>query len=194
MDLFNRLVVTVLSLLLAAGGIMVSMAVGGGLPPSLPQQQPQLAPLLEWLQGLPPPYPYWSVVGGAALAAVALLVLYLEVRPPARSPALLVSRDERGTVTVSMPGLRRLAEHVARTQPGVENAEARARVSGAGVAFMCRVLVAPQVSTPELAARIREELSATVERHTGRPASRIDVHVVVREEAAVRRLPRERSA
>jgi hypothetical protein len=180
-DLFNRLVVTLLAALLLAGSLLVLLIAAGWLPGSA--EEGSFA--LRWLAGEVREVPataFPGLIAAAAGSAVAgLVLLWIELRVPRRAPGMVIRRDKQGTVTVSMNGLRRLAEHVIGEIPGVERVVSEARRGRDGVAFRLKVAVRPDASTPELATEIRERMSAAVRHHIGQPLSktRIDVYTHV---------------
>lgn len=179
MDLFNRLIVTLLALVLTIGGALVVGVAAGLLQPSLFVQAPGLARLAFSIRDLPGMDSFWAGAGGGGATLTGLLLLWLELRPRRRERLLVLQRNKSGEVTVSLLGLRRLAEHVVSSLPDVQNVTAEARSSKDGVAFCCHVLLKPEANTPALAAEIRERLSNAVMAHVGLPASIIHVHTRV---------------
>lgn len=181
MELFNRLLVTLLACCTAAGGAFVLAVAGGMVGPDALEQAPALQSAVAGLQGLSG----WSAAvgsgAGAAAIGLGLLLLVLELRPSKQGGQVTIREDRLGSVTVSLQGLRRLADHVVRELPGVEGVLSDARNTGKGVRFACRVVVAPEVSTPDLSEQIRERLGEAVRNHIGQPASltRIDVQAQV---------------
>ncbi len=177
MNLFNRLVVTLLALALVLAGLFIFLVAGGALAPAAIAPYPPLAGAVSWLRtfdGIPA-----LPAGGAAAAVLGLIVLTLELRTPGRPGELLLQQDGLGLVTVSLNGLRRLAEHVVHDVPGVDAVVSDARPAHDGLHFSCRVVVRPEASTPELADEIRKRLGAAVAHHLGQPAARIHIHARV---------------
>ena len=179
MDLFNRLIVTLLALVLAGAGLLVLGIAAGLAQPSLLSQAPELARLAILIQDLPGLGAFWAGAGGGGSALAGVLLLWLELRPRRRDKLLFLQRDKTGEVTVSLVGLTRLAEHVVGSVPDVQTVSAEAKPSREGVAFCCRVVLKPEANTPALAQEIRERLSNAVLSHLGLPATTIHVHTRV---------------
>lgn len=179
MDLVNRLIVTLLAVTLVITGGFVVGATSGWMPPAALAQSPGLARLVVALQDLPGMNTFWAGAGGGGSLAVGLVLLWLEVRPRRRERLLVLQRDKTGEVTVSLVGLKRLADFVVGELPGVETVVSDARASRGGVQFSCRLLVKPDANTPALADAIRSRLSTAVEAHVGLPATTIHIHTRV---------------
>jgi hypothetical protein len=179
MNLFNRLVVTLLAAILTLGGAAVLAAISGWLRPA----DLALVPGSEWAVGqlreLPGMSLFWTALGALGGALVGLVLLTLELRPSRRDREIVLKRDKLGAVNVSLVGLRRLAEHVIGEIPGIQSVRSEARPTRQGVAFQCHVLVLPDANTAVLAEEIRTQVAAAVERHIGRPAAPIHVHAQV---------------
>lgn len=176
MHLFNRLVVTLLAALLALGGAFTFGAAYGWPDARTLQSVPALVSLAGQLRELPPVY---VTSGGLAALFLGLMVVYLELRVPDRNPGMVIQRDKHGSTTVSLAGLKRLAEHVIGDIPGVETIRAEARDGRNGVEYFLRVVLLPETSAPDLSEEIRARLGAASAHHLGRRAARIDVHTQV---------------
>jgi hypothetical protein len=182
MNLFNRLLaILVAGCLLLAG--LLGLAGVSGLADGPEVEQAGhllgLANAADALRHLPGVGSLWVGVGAAGLTLLGLALLALEVRPARRGPELLLQRDRGGVVSVSLHGLRRLADHVVAGVPGVETVVSEARPTRKGLDFSCRIVLLPESSAPDVADTIRARLDAAVRQHTGLPASRIDVHTRV---------------
>jgi hypothetical protein len=180
-DLFNRLLAIVLAALLVVGGAFVLAATAGWLTPGALQQAPGLAPLANAVQQLPGMGLFWTAAGSILSILGGATLLALELRSPRTSREVLIARDKFGAVTVSLGGLRRLAEHVIREIDGVEGVASEARRTRSGVSFRCRVALAPEANSADLATLIRERLCMAVQNHLGRQDTlgRIDIHTQV---------------
>jgi hypothetical protein len=188
-DLFNRLLATLLAILLIAGGALLLAASAGWLTPESLGQAPGLVPLVAGLRELPGMGMFWTAAGSIAAVLAGSTLLALELRPPRAGRELLISRDKFGAVTVSMAGLRRLAEHVIRGIEGVEAVASEARRTRKGLEFHCRVAVAPEANSVQLAGEMRERLASAIQNHLGREDHpvRIDIHTQVGALAPTRR-------
>lgn len=181
MDLLNRLIVTLLAVTLVIAGGFVVGASSGWMPATALAQAPGLARLAVSLQDLPGMTSFWTSVGGGGSLVVGLVLLWLEVRPRRRDRLLILQRDKTGEVTVSLVGMKRLADFVIGELPGVETVVSEARAARGGLQFRCNLLVKPDANAPALAEAIRARLSSAVEAHVGVPATTIHIHTRVGE-------------
>jgi hypothetical protein len=179
MNLFNRLVTILLAVLLALAGVSGLVALGGGLTSGVLQEAPGLRWLEQLVRELPAGAAAWAMSGALLSLVAGLALLVLELRVPGRGRELMIRRDRLGCVSVSLAGLRRLADHVVGGVPGVEAVISEARQTRDGVTFRCRVVVEPEASTPELAAEIRSRVGEAVRRHIGQSVTRVHVHAQV---------------
>lgn len=181
MDLLNRLIVTLLAIMLVTAGGFVVGASSGWMPASTLGQAPALARLAVTLQDVSGMTSFWVSAGGGGSLVLGLVLLWLEVRPRRRERLLILQRDKIGEVTVSLVGMKRLADFVIGDLPGVEAVASEARANGEGLQFRCKLVVKPDANTPALAETIRTRLSSAVETHVGLPATTIHIHTRVGE-------------
>jgi hypothetical protein len=179
MDLFNRLIVTLLAIMLVVCGGLLVGSTTGLIHPSQLHQVPELAQLAVRLSDLPGMGTFWAGAGGGSGAVIGLILLWLELRPRRRERLLILQRDKTGEVTVAISGLKRLADYVVGQMPQVESVTSEARPRRDGVAFVCRVQVKPDAHTPALAQEIKDRISSAVISHVGLPATTIHVHTRV---------------
>jgi hypothetical protein len=179
MNVFNRLVMIIVAVLIIVGGVITMGGAGHWLPASGFEPVRPLVELVNGLAELDGNRSLWTMIGGLLAALGGLALLFLELRVPRHGRELLLHQDKLGSVTVSVPGLRRLADHVVGGVTGVEEVVSEARPTREGIAFRCRVVLKPESSTPRVAEEIREQLGNAVRHHTGQPASSIDVHAQV---------------
>ena len=177
---FNFLLAVLLAALLLLGGAAVAIAASTGwLSPASLQETPGLRWLGDALSGWTGYHPLGAGLFGGLAAVLGLCLLILELRAPRRGRDVTIRRDKLGSVSVSLTGLRRLAEHVISEIRGVETVMAEAHPGRDGVSFACRIVVAPDVSTPELAEQIRVRLAEAVLNHLGQPVARVHIHTQV---------------
>lgn len=175
MNLFNRLLGAVIALKLMMLGILLGAVVLGwvtafnlGVPLAF------ATALDEYMAG--PGFRYtWGPVGAVTTLVAGFALLVAEVRVPRPPREVVLKEDRLGSVAVSLPGLRKLAEHVVGEVAGVEAVHAQARHTRNGLHFRCRIQVKPEVSTPDLAEEVRARLSGAVENHVGQTPARIDI-------------------
>ncbi len=187
MNAFNRAFMVLLSLLLAAGGLFVFTIVSG-LMTETSSTAPEYIRAYQYIRGYSDlAAPTWLAASlGAALIGVGLFVAELPLRKP-RAKKLTLRNDAAGSVTVSMSGLRRLADHVISAIPGVERVQTEANADSKGLSLDCHLQLAPDTSAPTLAAEVRELVSNTMEQHIGRAPVRVDIHTQVGQSSGIRR-------
>ena len=130
----------------------------------------------------------WAAVGlGVLLAGLALVWLAVVRSTEARERAARVRLSggsgnglyRSGEVTVGMGSLHALVAHVAEQDPAVREAAPRLRLGRKGWQIGCRLSVVPDASIPDVVARLKGEIGAALERHTGLPVVRTDLDVQV---------------
>ena len=187
MNAFNRAFMVLLSLALAAGGLLVFLIVSGLLTDTF-STTPEYIRTYQYIRSYSEISAQWWLAGslGATVVGVGLFFAELPLRKP-RAKKLTLRSDAAGSVTVSMNGLRRLAEHVIATVPGVERVQTEADADNKGLSLDCHLQLAPDTSAPALAAEVRELVSNTMEQHTGRAPIRVDIHTQVGQPTGIRR-------
>src|SRR4051812_25463982 len=136
MNLFNRLLAILVAGALVLAGVLALLGVLGAAGSADPQAAGQLAPVARAaaLARVPGVSPLWIGVGAGGAALLGLALLALELRPAPRRE-LLLQRDRSGVVSVSLLGLRRLADHVVGAVPGVETVVSEAHPTRKGLDF-----------------------------------------------------------
>jgi hypothetical protein len=182
-DLFNRIAGIVIALVLLVAGLFVLLG-PSLIPPASLEGFPALRELLIALQGFLERDQGTVLAAGGAATVLGALLLGLQMHNPRKSRRVTIHRDKTGTVTISLVGLRRLADHVIGAIPGVQASVSEAQPTSSGLVFRCQVAVAPEASTLQLAEEIRARVSEAVENHTGRPVARVHVDAQVSQPGA----------
>lgn len=112
MNAFNRLVMAALAVILLALAVAVLLVVTGALAAGSVAPGGLLADLAHRLTADGTDQAVATAVS-AVVALGALVLLWLEIRPPRRSQPFVVSDTEVGRVTVERDGVCRLAEKTA---------------------------------------------------------------------------------
>jgi uncharacterized alkaline shock family protein YloU len=191
-SVFNRLLIILLALLLlvAAGAVLLT---------ALRVTQPeQLAPspwfvdrLVPFTQ-LDPTLWTWVVGVCVVLLLVALLLLFIELRPgPRAAPRITLKQDGLGRVTVARDGVRELVNREAGLVAGVMEVRSHVEEDPTGLRILCRISVDPSSSVPEITQELQERLKAVVEHHLGRSVAEVSVDAQVAPLVSDRR-PRRR--
>jgi len=188
MNAFNRAFMVLLSLALALAGLAVFVVTAGMVTTDTVSSPPEFVRAIQSIHSASEgAEPVWTGSSfGALLLGLILFIAELPLRRP-RPKQLTLQSDASGVVTVSVNGLRRLSERVAGAIPGIEQVETDARVVGKQLNLDCHLQLAPETNAPDLAAAVRQALSASMEQHIGRPPARIDVHTQVGRPTAIRK-------
>jgi hypothetical protein len=179
MNVFNRVLVVVLS-------IVVLVGAAAALLTSLHAIQPQVAPH-PWLVDRLLPFAQldatlgaWTMGVSLALIVLALLLLVLELRPEPRPPArITLKEDGLGRVTVALDGIRELADREAGRVSGVMRAHSRVVAEPQGVRIAGRVSVDPACSVPDITRELQSRLKDAVEHHVGLAVTEVSVDAQV---------------
>ena len=180
MNVFNRLLIVVLDLLLliAAGAVLLT-AVGVVKPQQLaptPWLRDRLIPFTQ----LEPTSWNWTVGASIVLLLLGLLLLFFELRPgPREAPRITLKQDGLGRVTVARDGVRKLVDREAGQVAGVMEVRSRVEEDSEGLRILCRLSVDPTKSVPEVTQELQERAKMAVEHHLGRPVAAISVDAQV---------------
>jgi len=136
----------------------------------------------------------WSWVVGVCvvLLLVALLLLFIELRPgPRAAPRITLKQDGLGRVTVARDGVRELVNREAGLVAGEMEVRSHVEENPTGLRILCRTPVDPSNSVPEITRELQERLKAVVEHHLGRSVAEVSVDAQVAPLVSDR-LPRRR--
>ena len=192
MNLFNRVVVSLLALLLLVASGLVLLVVLGLV-------RPEQLPLGPWIQdGLAVlarrerPEWGWAIGISLALLPLTLLLLLLELRLRREAAPLTIKQNGAGRITVAREGVRELVTREASRVTGVMEASSRLEEGADGLRILCRVSVDPTASVPQLSQEVQERVKAAIEHHLGRPVTQVTVHTQLAPLAGRRSAPRVR--
>jgi hypothetical protein len=179
--LFNRLLIILLAVVVLVAATAVLLTTLGMIQPG------QLASAGSWyvdrlvpFTQLDPTTSGFTVGVCLALVVLALVLLFLELRPgPREAHRITLKDDEMGRVTVALDGLRQLADREAARIEGVTRAESRVEEQPPGLRVSCRVSVDPECSVPDMTQKLRERLKTAVEHHVGLVVTTISVDAQV---------------
>ena len=170
MDRFNRLVVAVIALAVAAAaGVVLAAAAGLWLPP------PTLGATLgaELTASLTAPTA-WAIALAAVVLVVALAVIAAEVGPR-RPREVLVSESEGGDVTVALTTVKEFVERVVEGLSDVRRAVASVRPEPDGLRVVCHVEANASAVLDALGEAIRQEVEREVAAHLCLEVRRVEV-------------------
>jgi len=189
MNVFNRIIMTLLGLVLVVGGVLgllgaLAASVGtqvlttlgiGHLVTLVSPFSPCLAAALPAALGIASKL----LIVGAIGVVLGVIVLVLELRGLRRPRPIALFEDPQGRVTISQDSLRVLVEHEAARVPGVRRASARVQAKGEGLVVHCNLAIWPDYSLPEMAAAVQQQVREAVKDLLGQALARLDIETTV---------------
>jgi uncharacterized alkaline shock family protein YloU len=167
MNVFNRIAMIVVSLILLFIGVIGILLLNGVLRPA------NLNILLLYNLAL---YiaarrgvdfgPALTVCIVLALAGLAILIFELLPRR-GEAERYVVRQDSLGTVTVERSSIADLVQHEARRVPGVLEVHPEVSHASDGLHLFTRTTVEPEVEAPALGQELQERIKTSVQSHMG---------------------------
>ena len=176
MNVFNRTIVILLSLVAIAFSIIVFLLLGGVVRPSQVSPAGLLVSLWSYFAQLNPTNATIAAVVCALIVLVALIVLMLELLLRRREPAqFLVREDPLGNVTIARSSVRRLVGYVSASVPGVVETRQTVDKGRDGLRVQVRALLVPQVDAPAVGQSLQEKVRQSIQDHLGLPVAQVQV-------------------
>jgi hypothetical protein len=114
------------------------------------------------------------------LIVVALVLLFLELRPEPRPAArITLKEDGNGRVTAPLESVRKLVDWEAGHLAGVTPARSQVTQGADGVQILCRVSVAPASNVPDLTQELQERIKSAVQHDVGVAVTEVSVDAQV---------------
>src|ERR1700693_6656742 len=158
MNVFNRIIVILLSLVAIAFSIIVFLLVGGVVRPTQVGPGGLLLGLWSFFRSLNPTNATIAVVVCALVVIVALIVFILELNIINREPAqFVVQEDSLGKVTVARSSVRKLVGYESATVPGVIETRQTVDKGRDGLRVRVRALLLPEVDGPAVGYTLLEK-------------------------------------
>jgi hypothetical protein len=176
MNVFNRIVMLLLSAALLAFGIIGLLLIGGLIAPAAVSPNGVLLRQWRFFTQLNTADATTAAIVCAVLALVGFILLILELLPRRREPAqFLVRQDGQGKVTVARSSVRDLVQFEAAAVPGVM--ETRQAVDGGrkGLRVRVRASIAPEAEAPKVGETLQERVQTAIQRHIGLPVAEVQV-------------------
>ncbi|GCE47502.1 hypothetical protein EI42_01040 [Thermosporothrix hazakensis] len=173
-NVFNRIVLLILSILAIVFGILALLILGGLVSPA------QLSPG-GFLHGL------WSSIGMSSgpgrttalissIVALGLGLVFLGIELlPGRRGEFVIRRDGLGTVSVARNSIDELVGRVAGSVPGVREVREDVEKGDKGLRVWVRAAVAPDVVAPDVARTLQEQVHSALQNNLGLPVSEVRV-------------------
>jgi uncharacterized alkaline shock family protein YloU len=183
MNIFNRIFMVVLALLVCAFGTTVFLLLTGIV---IPRNQ-----YLRYILALYNAYRAVALLRGASpntaiiiaflVGLVGLILLVLELLPIGRvfrrpeGKPYVVRQDTIGEVTVHRSMVRDLVEHEATTVPGVVHAEPHVHDKPDGLQIAVDASLAWDADAPSVGQSLQERIKDSVQTHLGLPVTQVQV-------------------
>jgi hypothetical protein len=175
MNVFNRVLIILLSLLVLAGATVVLLAMLGVAQPEHLAPTPWIRDRLQVLVQLNPAARARTIIASVVALLLAIVLVFFELRPARRDARLELKQDALGRVTVAHEVARELVRREAGRIAGIMDVHPRLDVDSRGLRILCRVSVDPTASLPELTQQLQERVKASIEHHLGRPVTEVSV-------------------
>ena len=176
MNVFNRIIVILLSLVAIAFSIIVFLLVGGVVRPTQVSPGGLLLGLWSFFAQLNPTSATIAVIVCALVVIVAVIVFILELNILGREPAQFVVREESlGKVTVARSSVRRLVGYESMTIPGVVETRQTVDKGRDGLRVQVRALLLPEVDAPAVGQTLQEKVQQSIQGHIGLPVTEVQV-------------------
>ena len=176
MNVFNRMIMILLSLGAIAFSSLVFLLVGGVVRPTQVSPGGYLLGLWSYFAQLNPANATIAVVVCAFVVLVAVIVLLLELNILGREPAQFVVREDTlGKVTVARSSVRKLVGYEAASVAGVIETRQAVDKGRAGLRVRVRALLLPDVDAPAVGHTLQEKLQQSIQGHIGLPVAEVQV-------------------
>jgi hypothetical protein len=176
MNVFNRIIVILLSLAAVAFSIIVFLLVGGVVRSTQVSPGGLLLGLWSFFAQLNPTNATIAVVVCALVVIVALIVFILELNIINREPAqFVVQEDSLGKVTVARSSVRKLVGYESATVPGVIETRQTVDKGRDGLRVRVRALLLPEVDAPAVGHTLQEKVQQSIQGHIGLPVAEVQV-------------------
>ena len=176
MNVFNRIIMILLSLAAIAFSFIVFLLIGGVVRPTQVSPGGLLLGLWRSFAQLNPTNATIAAVVCALVVIVALILLILELNIIQREPAqFVVQEDSLGKVTVARSSVRKLVGYESATVPGVIETRQTVNKGRDGLRVQVRALLLPEVDAPAVGHTLQEKLQQSIQGHIGLPVAEVQV-------------------
>jgi uncharacterized alkaline shock family protein YloU len=176
MNVFNRSIMILLSLVAIAFSIIVLLLVGGVVRPAQVSPGGFLLNLWGLFAQLNSTNATIAAVVFALVVIVAVILLIFELNILGREPAQFVVReDSLGKVTVARSSVRKLVGYEAAAVPGVIETRQAVEKGRDGLRVHIRALLLPEVDAPEVGHILQEKVQQSIQGHIGLPVTEVQV-------------------
>src|SRR5919199_138571 len=193
MNVFNRILVILLDLVLLAGAVIVLLVAFGVLAPA--QLLPSVlagtgvGPWLSSFAAMPSNATLLTTVVTVVVILLGLALLIAEVRPERQPQALTLRQDGLGSVTVRMASVRDLIASTAAQIPTVLQVQPDIVATSQGLQIRCRAALSPEASIPQISAELQAGIRQAVEQHLGMKVAQVAVQAQLEPLAGIGSVP-----
>jgi uncharacterized alkaline shock family protein YloU len=176
MNVFNRMIMILLSVAAIAFSSIVFLLVGGVVRPSQVSPGGFLLGLWGLFAQLNSTNATIAAVVFALVVIVAVILLIFELNILGREPAQFVVREDGlGKVTVARSSVRKLVGYEAAAVPGVIETRQAVDKGRDGLRVHIRALLLPEVDAPEVGHILQEKVQKSIQGHIGLPVTEVQV-------------------
>jgi hypothetical protein len=175
-NVFNRLLLLLLSLVALATGIVLILLEGGLVTAAQISPGGFLQRQWDFLSHLNQADATTTTLVGVGLALVGLILLIVELVPGKRPPAqFIIEHDAHGMVAVTRSSVNELVRHVAATVPGILETRGAVRQEQQGLRVRVQAAISPDAAAPEVGRTLQEKLQQALQHHLGLPVARVEI-------------------
>jgi hypothetical protein len=179
MNIFNRMVVILLDLVLLAGAILMLLITFGVVTTQqvLPGGTAETV-VGQWLASfatLPPSAALIATLGAALVLVLGLILLVYELRLAPQDTTIRVRDDGLGRVTVRRESVRDLIRHTTAQLPDVLQVDPQIDTGQQGLTIACRTSLTPDAHIPQVSAELQSRIKQAVEQHLGMKVANVTV-------------------
>jgi hypothetical protein len=196
MNIFNRMVVILLDLVLLAGAILILLITFGVVTTQqvLPGGTAETV-VGQWLASfatLPPSVALIATLGAALVLVLGLILLVYELRLAPQDTTIRVRDDGLGRVTVRRESVRDLIRHTIAQLPDVLQVDPQIDTGQQGLTIACRTSLTPDAHIPQVSAELQSRVKQAVEQHLGMKVANVTVQAQLEPLIGVDTRPRSR--
>jgi uncharacterized alkaline shock family protein YloU len=176
MNVFNRIIMILLSPTAIAFSIIVFLLVGGVIRPTQVSLGGSLLALWSFFAQLNLINATIAVVVCILVLIAALILLILELNILQREPAQFVVREDGlGKVTVARSSVLRLIGYESANVPGVVETRQAVDKGPDGLRVRIRALLLPEVDAPAIGHTLQEKVQQSIQGHIGLKVAEVQV-------------------
>ncbi len=180
MNIFNRIMMILLSLAALAFGVIELLLLTKAIQPINVSPGGVLLPQWSFMAQFHGADVTTATIVSIILAIVGLIIIILEVIPGGREqPQFVVKEDNLGQVTVARSSVRDLVQHEAMAVPEVIETRQTVGEDGKGLRVHVRSSLSPDADAPQVGQMLQERIQESLQRHIGLPVVEVRVETQI---------------